>query len=201
MTKRKTIAELERGMTPKQIKLARALAEGGISKVEAYRQVYQWSENANPNSIQVAATRAAGNAKVALLATTIRDEGTARVWENKARFQNWLMSGITSTIDNTESDITRLKALELAGRTRYASLFEEPQANESTTQLHDNISDLIRSKLAMLLTQSDVTSTNCIDVTPSNMELHDVTKLDGDGLEMEAVPTTPTGGGEGDEGE
>lgn len=199
MTKRKTIAELERGMTPKQIKLARALAEGGISKVEAYRQVYQWSENANPNSIQVAATRAAGNAKVSLLATTIRNEGTARVWENKARFQNWLMSGITSTIDNTESDITRLKALELAGRTRYASLFEEPQANESTTQLHDNIADLIRAKLAMLLTQGDVTSSNCIDVTPG--ELHEVTKLGPDGLETEAVPLTPTGGGEGDEGE
>jgi DNA-binding FadR family transcriptional regulator len=184
MAKPRTIAELERGMTPKQIKLARALAEGGISKVEAYRQVYEWNQNANPNSVQVAATRAAGNAKVALLSTAIREQGTARVWENKTRFQNWLMAGITSTIDNTESDITRLRALELAGRTRYASLFEEPSANETTAQFHGAIVDAIRVKLNALI---------CGSLTPADAGL--------DALTLEAVAEAPTGVGEGDEGE
>jgi len=197
MGKSKTIAEIEKSMTPKQIKLARALAAGGISKGEAYRQVYGWKGESKP-AMYVEATRTAANPKVSLLATAIRERETARLWKDKGKFQDWLMDGITSTIENTESDITRLKALELAGRTRYASIFEEPQANESTTQLHDNISELIQSKLAMLLTLGDVTSTKCIDITPGNAELHDVTKSDRGGLTLEGVSTTPTGGGEGD---
>jgi hypothetical protein len=95
--------------------------------------------------------------------------------------------------------MVKLKSLELLGRTRYASVFEEPQANESTTQLHDNISELIQSKLAMLLTLGDVTPTKLIDVTPSNLECLDVTVPDGGGLTLEGVSTAPTGGGEGDE--
>lgn len=186
MSKGRTIAELERGMTPKQVKLARALAAGGISKGEAYRQVYGWNGSSKP-AMHVEATRTAAHPKVSLLTTAIRDRETARLWENKSKFQNWLMEGITSTITNTDSDITRLKALELAGKTKYASLFEEPQANESTTNLHANICDMIQARLANLLAP-DVT--NMIDVTP--------TDLLGDGVSEAGDTQPPTGGGEGE---
>jgi hypothetical protein len=174
------IAELERLMTPKQIKLARALAAGGISKVEAYRQVYGWG-TPNKNSAQVAATRAAQNTKVSLLASELRERDNSLLWADKERFRKWLMQGITDTASSTDSDITRLKALELAGRTRYASLFEEPSANETTVQTHGAIVDAIRAKLQALIGGSFTPA----DAGPGT-------------LTLEAVAEDPTGVGEGE---
>ena len=187
-----TIVELERGMTPKQVKLARALAAGGIPKVEAYRQVYGWNGK-SANSVQVAATRAAGNTKVSLLATAIRDGDTARIWENKGKFQNWLMNGITDTITGTESDITRLKAIELAGRTRFASLYEEAQANEANTALSGAMIDTLSARLQSLLLFSAPTLG---DGTPDSPVL-DATCDPVPPSDTSDTPT-PTGGGEGE---
>ena len=188
-----TIVELERGMTPKQIKLARALAAGGIPKVQAYKQVYSWNGK-SANSAQVAATRAAGNAKVSLLATALRDGETARIWEDKGKFRQWIMQGITDTATNASSDITRLKALELAGKTRYASLYEEPAANEANAALSGALVSNLEAKLALILqsfstptigddqSQGPILDTTC-DPVPSD----------------DTTPTeTPTGGGEGE---
>lgn len=92
----------------------------------------------------------------------MEEEKTARWWADKTRLQNFVMEGLTSTASTAESDITKLKAYELLGRTRYASIFEEPQANESTTELHGSIIDTIQTRLAMLLSSADT-----IDITPS----------------------------------
>lgn len=174
------IAELEKKMTPKQVKLARALAAGGISKVEAYRQVYSW-RGTSKNSLQVKATEAARNSKVAVLATEIRERESGMLWGEKERFRRWIMQGITDTASSTDSDITRLKALELAGRTRYASLFEEPAANETTVQTHGAIVDAIRAKLQALIGGAFTPA----DAGPG-------------GLTLEAVAEDPTGAGEGE---
>ena len=187
-----TIVELEKSMTPKQIKLARALAAGGIPKVQAYRQVYGWTGK-SANSAQVAATRAAGNPKVSLLATAIREGETARIWADKGRFQNWLMSGITDTITGTESDITRLKAIELAGRTRFASLYEEPQANEVNSALSGAMIDTLSARLQSLLSFSSPTLG---DGTPADLVL-DTTCDPVPSSDTSDTPT-PTGGGEGE---
>ena len=174
------IAELEKQMTPKQVKLARALAAGGISKVEAYRQVYSW-RGTSKNSLQVKATEAARNSKVAVLATELRERDNSLLWSDKEKFRKWIMKGITDTASTTDSDITRLKALELAGRTRYASLFEEPSANESTAQVHGAIADAIRAKLNALIGGSLAPA----DAGPG-------------ALTLEAVAEDPTGVGEGE---
>ena len=187
-----TIVELEKGMTPKQIKLARALAAGGIPKVQAYRQVYGWNGK-SANSAQVAATRAAGNAKVSLLATALREEETARIWESKGKFQNWLMRGITDTITGTDSDITRLKAIELAGKTRFASLYEEPQANEANAALSGAMVDTLAARLQSLLSFSAPTigaedsGGPILDTECTQLPSSDIGDTD-----------TPTGGGEGE---
>lgn len=191
------LSEILSKLTAKQRKFAEGLVYGGLSKAEAYRQAYRW--NGNGNAVRVSAVRNAQKPNVALAIKAMEEEKVAQWWENKHKLQSYVMNGLISTTDNTESDMVKLKSLELLGRTRYASVFEEPQANESNTQLHDNISELIQSKLAMLLTLGDVTPTKCIDITPSNAELHDVTKSDRGGLTLEGVSTTPTGGGEGDE--
>ena len=179
-------------MTPKQIKLARALAAGGIPKVQAYRQVYSWRGESS-NALAVEANKATNHPKVAMLATAIRDGETARIWENKGKFQNWLMQGITDTITGTESDITRLKAIELAGRTRFASLYEEPQANEANAALSGAMVDTLQAKLQCLLGFSAPISGEednqapAIDTTFDPIAPDDTTPTD-----------TPTGGGEGE---
>lgn len=174
------IAELERLMTPKQVKLARALAAGGISKAQAYKQVYSWRGQSS-NALAVEANKATNHPKVSMLATELRERENSLLWADKERFRKWLMKGITDTASTTDSDITRLKALELAGRTRYASLFEEPSANESTAQFHGAIVDAIRAKLNALI---------CGSLTPADA---------GPGaLTLEAVAEDPTGAGEGE---
>lgn len=187
-----TIVELEKGMTPKQVKLARALAAGGIPKVEAYRQVYGW-KGTSKNALQVKATEACKNGKVSVLATALRREETARLWEDKGKFRNWIMQGITDTASNAQSDITRLKALELAGRTRYASLYEEPQANEANTALSGAMVDTLQAKLLCLLGVTapmlgdDGSSVQTLDTEFNPVPSDDTTPTD-----------TPTGGGEGE---
>lgn len=187
-----TIVELERGMTPKQVKLARALAAGGIPKVQAYRQVYSW-RGESANALAVEANKATNHPKVAMLATAIREGETARIWADKGRFQNWLMSGITDTITATESDITRLKAIELAGRTRFASLYEEPQANEVNAALSGAMIDTLSARLQSLLSFSSPTLG---DGTPDRPVL-DTTYDPVPSSDTSATPT-PTGGGEGE---
>ena len=187
-----TIVELEKGMTPKQVKLARALAAGGIPKVEAYRQVYGWN-GTSKNALQVKATEACRNGKVSVLATAIRDGETARIWEDKGRFQNWLMNGITDTITGTESDITRLKAIELAGRTRFASLYEEPQANEVNAALSGAMIDTLSARLQSLLSFSTPTLGDGVPGCP----VLDTTFDPVPSSDTSDTPT-PTGGGEGE---
>ena len=188
-----TIAELERTMTPKQVKLARALAAGGIPKVQAYKQVYGW-RGTSKNALQVKATEACNNGKVAVLATAIRDGETARIWEDKGRFRNWIMQGITDTATNASSDITRLKALELAGKTRYASLYEEPAANEANAALSGALVSNLEAKLALILQSF---STPTIGDDQSQGPILDTT-CDPIALD-DATPTEPpTGGGEGE---
>ena len=187
-----TIVELERGMTPKQIKLARALAAGGIPKVQAYRQVYGWN-GTSKNALQVKATEACRNGKVSVLATAIRDGETARIWADKGKFQNWLMSGITDTITGTESDITRLKAIELAGRTRFASLYEEPQANEVNAALSGAMIDTLSARLQSLLSFSSPTLSDGTTDRP----ILDTTFDPIPPSDTSDTPT-PTGGGEGE---
>ena len=188
-----TIVELERGMTPKQIKLARALAAGGIPKVQAYRQVYSW-RGESANALAVEANKATNHPKVAMLATAIRDGETARLWEDKGRFRDWIMKGITDTANNTESDITRLKALELAGKTRYASLYEEPAANEANAALSGALVSNLEAKLALILQSfstptigDDQSGGPILDTTCDPVPSDDTTPTD-----------TPTGGGEGE---
>jgi len=156
-----TLAEIIGKLTAKQRKFAEGLVFGGLSKAESYRQAYRWNGN-SAKGMGVDAVKTSQKPRVALAMKAMEEEKTARWWADKTRLQNFVMEGLTSTASTAESDITKLKAYELLGRTRYASIFEEPQANESTTELHGSIIDTIQTRLAMLLSSADT-----IDITPS----------------------------------
>tara|TARA_R110000868_G_C10601878_1_gene740580 strand:- start:112 stop:696 length:585 start_codon:yes stop_codon:yes gene_type:complete len=189
-----TLAEIVGKLTAKQKKFAEGLVFGGLSKAESYRQAYKWNGNSQ-SGMRVSATRTSQKTNVALALKAMEEDKTARWWADKAKLQTFVMEGLTSTAQTTESDITKLKAFELLGRTRYASIFEEPQANESTAELHGSIIDTIQSRLAMLLSSADT-----IDITPTAArggKARRGTVSTGDRLDLGHGTDTLTGGGEG----
>lgn len=189
-----TLAEIVGKLTAKQKKFAEGLVFGGLSKAESYRQAYQWN-GGSKSGMRVEAAKAAGNPKIALAVKVMGEQKIERWWADKGKLQNFVMDGLTNTASTTDSDITKLKAYELLGRTRYASIFEEPQANESTAELHGSIIDTIQSRLAMLLSSADV-----IDITPTaarSGKARRGTVSTGDRLDSGQAGQTLTGGGEG----
>lgn len=175
-------------LTAKQKRFAEALVHGGMSKAEAYRSVYK-VRGKSAKGQRVNAVKVASNTSVKLAVEAMERERTARLWEDKDKFRNWIMKGITDTAANTESDITRLKALELAGKTRFASVFEEPQANEANAAVAGSLIDLIGARLQSLLGVQTPTLGNgeIVDTTCDPVPLDATTPTD-----------TPTGGGEGE---
>jgi hypothetical protein len=175
-------------LTPKQRKFAEGLVLEGLTKAEAYRRAYEWNGKSDRAMRNNASVLAKHNG-VAMAVKAMEEERTARIWENKEKFRTWIMQGITDTANNTESDITRLKALELAGKTRFASVFEEPQANEANAAVAGSLIDLIGARLQSLLGVQTPTlgDGETVDTTCDPVPLDTTTPTD-----------TPTGGGEGD---
>lgn len=190
--KRLKVNEILAKLTAKQRKFAEGLVLGGLTKADAYREAYNY-KGSSSKALRNNASKLAQHNGVAVAIKAIEDERTARIWEDKGRFRNWIMKGITDTAENASSDITRLKALELAGKTRYASLYEEPQANEANAALSGAMVDTLQAKLQCLLgfasptigetqTEGPILDTECTPIAPD-----DTTPTD-----------TPTGGGEGE---
>jgi len=190
---RPTLAEIVGKLTAKQRKFAEGLVFGGLTKAESYRQAYKWN-GVSAKGMRVDAVKTSQKPSVVLAIQAMGEEKIARWWTNKDKLQNFVMDGLTSTAQNTESDVTKLKAYELLGRTRYASIFEEPQANESTAELHGSIIDTIQARLSMLLSSGDV-----IDITPSAArgKSRRGTVSTGPQLDPGQDGETLTGGGEG----
>ena len=190
--KRLKVNEILAKLTPKQRKFAEGLVYGGLSKAEAYRQAYNY-RGSSQNGLRVDSVRASRSPNVVLAMQVMEEERAARWWQDKHKLQTFVMDGLTRTASETESDITRLKALELVGRTRYASVFEEPQANESNTALSGAMVDTLQAKLQCLLRFSTPTIGESQDECPIlDTECTPVAPDD-------TTPTeTPTGGGEGE---
>lgn len=189
--KRLTVKEVVARLTPKQRKFAEGLVLNGLSKAEAYRQAYTW--NGGESGLRVSAVRTSRKANVALAVKAMEEERAARWWENKRKLQTFVMDGLTRTASEAGSDITRLKALELVGRTRYASVFEEPQANEANTALSGAMIDTLAARLQSLLgfaspmIGEEEHQAPAIDTAFNPVPSDDTTPTE-----------TPTGGGEGE---
>lgn len=183
-----SLKEITSRLTAKQRKFAEGLVYGGLSKAEAYRQAYKW-DGKSQNGLRVNATRYAQKPNVKLAIEVMEQEKTARWWADKGRLQTFVMDGLTRTASETESDITRIKAMELLGKTRYCSLFENPQANEVESAVAGSLVDLIGARLQSLLgvAAPNLGDANVVDATFDPMPSTDTVD-----------PDTPTGGGEGE---
>lgn len=184
--KRLSVKEVIAKLTPKQRKFAEGLVLNGLSKAQAYREAYTW--NGSESALRVESVKTSRSPNVALAIKAMEDEKTARWWENRRKLQTFVMDGLTKTASETESDITRLKALELVGRTRYASVFEEPAANESTSALNATLAATLAARLQCLL---GVSSPMLGD------ENNEPPTIEGHAEPIQDDTPTPTGGGEG----
>lgn len=178
-------------LTAKQRKFAEGLVLGGLSKADAYRQAYKW-RGASDKALRNNASKLAQHNGVAMAVKALEEERAARWWENKRKLQTFVMDGLTRTASEAESDITRLKALELVGRTRYASVFEEPQANEANAALSGVMVDTLAARLQSLLgfsspmigdeqTEGPILDTECTQLPSSDMGDADTPTGDGEG--------------------
>lgn len=190
--KRLKVNEILARLTAKQRKFAEGLVYGGLSKAEAYRQAYNY-KGSSEKGLRNNAVRAASATGVGLAVRALEEEKTARWWRDKTRLQEYLVDGILKTAEETESDLVRLKAIELAGKTRFASLYQEPESNESNAALSGAMVDALAARLQCLL---GVSSPTLGDDTPGCPVL---------GTTADPVPSsdtsdtpTPTGGGEGE---
>lgn len=189
--KRLTVKEVVARLTPKQRKFAEGLVLNGLSKAQAYREAYTW--NGSENGLRVNAVKTAKKPNVALAIKTMGEEKAARWWESKRKLQEFVMDGLTDTAKDTQSDITKLKALELIGKTKYCSVFEEPQQNEQNQQLTESMTQTLQAKLSCLLGLTtpmlgdEISVSEVIDTTCYPVPSSDTTPTD-----------TPTGGGEGE---
>lgn len=190
--KRLKVNEILAKLTPKQRKFAEGLVYGGLSKAEAYRQAYNY-KGSSQNGLRVDSVKASRSPNVVLAMQVMEEERTARWWRDKTKLQEYLVDGILKTAEETESDLVRLKAIELAGKTRFASLYQEPESNESNAALSGAMVDTLQAKLQCLLglsaptigeskTEGPILDTECTPVA-----LDDTTPTE-----------TPTGGGEGE---
>lgn len=190
--KRLKVNEILARLTPKQRKFAEGLVYGGLSKAEAYRQAYSY-KGSSEKGLRNNAVRAASATGVGLAVRALEEEKTARWWRDKTRLQEYLVDGILKTAEETESDLVRLKAIELAGKTKFASLYQEPEANESNAALSGVMVDTLAARLQSLLGFSTPTmgeeehQASAIDTTFDPVAPDDT-----------APTETPTGGGEGE---
>jgi len=183
-----SLKEITSKLTAKQRKFAEGLVYGGLSKAEAYRQAYKW-DGKSKSGLRVEAVKASRSPNVSLAIAAMEEERSARWWADKGKLQTFVMDGLTKTASETESDITRIKAMELLGKTRYCSIFENPQANEAESAVAGSLIDLIGARLHSLLGVQTPTlgDEETVDTTCDHLPLDTTTSTD-----------TPTGGGEGD---
>jgi len=183
-----SLKEITSKLTARQRKFAEGLVYGGLSKAEAYRQAYKW-DGKSKSGLRVEAVKASRSPNVSLAIAAMEQERAARWWADKGKLQTFVMDGLTKTASETESDITRIKAMELLGRTRYCSIFENPQANEAESAVAGSLVDLIGARLQSLLgvATPNLGDANVVDATFDPMPPTDAVD-----------PDTPTGGGEGE---
>lgn len=190
--KRLKVNEILARLTPKQRKFAEGLVYGGLSKAEAYRQAYNY-KGSSQNGLRVDSVKASRSPNVVLAMQVMEEEKTARWWRDKTRLQEYLVDGILKTAEETESDLVRLKAIELAGKTRFASLYQEPESNESNAALSGAMVDTLAARLQSLL---GLASPTIGDDQPDGPILD--TTFDPVAPDDTTPTETPTGGGEGE---
>lgn len=160
------IEAMERGLTAKQILLARILANEyhPVAKVEAYRAVYDLSNPENGTSEYSEASVACSNPKVASLQSAITAESrrmNSAVLSDREALRMRIASQLLQLAETSTDEKVRLQALKTLGETIHARSFARAEPDEATQAAGDLAGELL-SKLRNLV--ADRTPT--VDLMP-----------------------------------
>lgn len=161
------IVAIERGMTAKQIELARILANDDYnpSQTAAYRQVYDTELDATAAAMYVQAHQAATHPKVTILKEAIRGEArrqTLARWNSREDCRLRLANRLMEIADHAPDPRTKLAALKLVGEHVAVRAFAQAEPDSQRQAANDIVAELLKR----------FTTTGAIDVqaTPAEIE-------------------------------
>lgn len=138
-------------LTNKQTKFANLVAEEGMSNTQAYIIAYNPSKNAKQKSIHEMACRVFANIKVQSRIKVIQRRMDEDRLTRAVRREEYVLKRLTEEADNADNASSRIRALELLGKT--VSMFSDKVEMETkqTDRTSEEIEQDLKDKLSKLL--------------------------------------------------
>lgn len=118
-----TLAELKRKLTAKQLKSAELLAREGISKVAAYRKVYDTSGYSSASAVRVDACRTLNKPNVVLATELIRKAYETPALQSAAATRAFVLDTLHELASSANQESVRLQAAAALGKVSTVGLF------------------------------------------------------------------------------
>ena len=145
------VRQKEQPITAKQAEFARLIAEEGLTSSDAYRRVYDVSPTTKDNTIWNMASELLANPKVAVRIKAIQRRMDEDRSTRAVRREEYVLKRLTEEADNADNASSRIRALELLGKT--VSMFSDKVEMETkqTDRTSEEIEQDLKDKLSKLL--------------------------------------------------
>ena len=147
----KETRQKEQPITAKQSEFARLVAEEGKTASDAYRAVYNVSPNTLDKTIWSMASALMANHKVSKRIKEIQRRMDEDRLTRAVRREEYVLKRLTEEADNADNASSRIRALELLGKT--ISMFSDKVEMETkqTDRTSEEIEQELKDKLSKLL--------------------------------------------------
>ena len=137
--------------TYKQSEFARLVAEEGMPRSQAYRIAYNPNKNATKKSIHEMASRVFTNVKVQSRIMEVKCQINKENRMHAARREEYVLKRLIEEAEFAENAISRIKALELLGKT--VSLFDKKidEKKDNTIRRSNDVLEDLKNKLQNLI--------------------------------------------------
>ena len=151
MNKRKMLNPQNQQRTFKQSEFARLVAEDGMPRSQAYRIAYNPSKNATKKSIHEMASRVFANVKVQSRIIEVQCQINKENRMHAAQREEYVLKRLIEEAEFAENAISRIKALELLGKT--VSLFDKKidEKKDNTIRRSNDVLEDLKNKLQNLI--------------------------------------------------
>ena len=151
MNKRKMLNPQNQQRTYKQSEFARLVAEEGMPRSQAYRIAYNPNKNATKKSIHEMASRVFTNVKVQSRIMEVKCQINKENRMHAARREEYVLKRLIEEAEFAENAISRIKALELLGKT--VSLFDKKidEKKDNTIRRSNDVLEDLKNKLQNLI--------------------------------------------------
>jgi hypothetical protein len=152
-------------MTPAQRTLALLLSSGDVRQIDAFRAAYGRDPNDRRPSTYVAATRAAKNDKVQLMATALLGDFDLQGYSNPAKTRQAVLEKLAQLSQDEEvPPAVQMQASVWLGRANHVRLFAEEKQHGPESQDIDDIRAELSKAIQELFAPTACTTTPVIDV-------------------------------------